>query len=177
MKRLIYSIGAAIFFLSIICTAGCGRAVDTMTDPLAYRNTGFNCEVHGVLNGVEFSSLIHAYVGEREDCRMRVEYTSPTAVAGFCIERSNGVITIVSGDLSMAGDELSAMLLPCAAFFPDADVNILSLTQSERDGDNVTEVALSDGGLIVLDSVSEFPKCIFFENNELYIDWFEPLRG
>lgn len=148
-----------------------------MADPLAYRGTGFFAEVHGKLCGVEFAALISADAGEEDARRMRVEYTAPQSVSGLYIEQSGGAVTVGYGELSLPGDDMAAMLTPCRMLLPGDDACILSVTAEKQDGGDVTVIALSDGGRIVLDSACEFTKCIFREKDELYIDWFEPLRG
>lgn len=175
-------LGAASLIISLVfiimCAAGCGSNRNSpVADPLVYRRAGFVCEAHGVLNKVEFTALIRVEAEDGAVRSMRVEYTSPATIAGLCAERTSGGVTVTCGELSVPGEGFSAILWPCEAFIPGDGVNILSLTKSKQEGDTVTEVALSDGYRILLDSASEFPKCIFFESNSLYIDWFEPLRG
>lgn len=180
-KRVVAYPGAAARIFAVvmitICIAGCKGADGTVADPLAYRGTGFFAEVHGKLCGVEFAALISADAGEGDARRMRVEYTAPQSVSGLYIEQSGGAVTVGYGELSLPGDDMAAMLTPCRMLLPGDDACILSVTAEKQDGGDVTVIALSDGGRIVLDSACEFPKCIFREKDELYIDWFEPLRG
>ncbi len=167
-------VGRACLLLAALLLAGCSPP-PAGADFLAYQTKSSRAELSGELNGVEFSALVElSPLPEDGSAReFRLEYTAPDELRGIVLMSREGVTTLSFEGLELPGGVFSDLCKPADAFALSADVISAEAKKSE-DGTALTQLVLSDGSSVTVDSESGYPVGITTSGLTLRVVWFEP---